>query len=104
MNITWSILQLDRNLPDNGVYTAHWSVSAVDGDYAASAYGTASFTPDPTSPNFVPYNQLTQDEVLTWVWSKGVDRFDTESSLVNQIDLKKNPVTATGLPWVNPQP
>lgn len=104
MNITWSILQLDRNLTDGGVYTAHWSVSAVDGDYSAYSYGTVGFTPDPSSPTFKPYNELTQDEVLNWVWSKDVDRFDTESSLVNQIDLKKNPVTATGLPWVNPQP
>ena len=96
---TWTISRLDRNLPDGGVYTAHWNVSSVDGDYAASAYSTVSFTPNPASPTFKPYNQLTEDEVLSWVWASGVDKFTTEAALANQIYLQQNPVTATGLPW-----
>lgn len=96
---TWSITQLDRIIPDGGVYIAHWTVTSVEGDYTASAYSTASFTPDPSSPNFVPYDELTQDEVLGWVWASGVDKFTTEASLADQIYLQQNPVTASGLPW-----
>lgn len=96
---TWTISQLDRSLPDGAVYTAHWRVTSVDGDYSASAYSTASFTPDPASPDFVPYDDLTEDEVLGWVWSSGVDRDAAEASLAENIYLQQNPVTATGVPW-----
>lgn len=98
MNVTWSITQLDRNLPDGGVYCAHWSVSAVDSEYSAYAYSTASFTPDPTAPGFKPYGQLTQDDVLAWVWNS-IDKAAAETSLAQQIALQKAPVTLSGLPW-----
>ena len=99
MTTTWTISQLDRSLPDGAVYTAHWRVTAVDGDYSASAYSTASFTPDPASPDFVPYANLTEAEVLGWVWSSGVDKDATEATLAAQIEAQKNPVSATGTPW-----
>ena len=96
---TWTISQLDRIIPDGAVYTAHWQVVSVEGDYSASAYGTVSFTPDPASPDFIPYDDLTEEEVLGWVWSSGVDKFTTEASLADQIYLQQNPVTASGVPW-----
>jgi len=52
---------------DNGVVTAHWRVSAEDGDYSASSYGTCGFTPDPTSDDFVPFEDLTEAMVIEWV-------------------------------------
>ncbi len=99
MIFAWSISQLDRIIPDGAVYTAHWTASAVDEGYSACIYNTASFTPDPTSPSFVPYDELTEADVLDWVWASGVDKDATEASLAEQIELKKNPVTATGVPW-----
>lgn len=98
MNTTWTISQLDRTLPEGGVVTAHWRVTSVDGEYSASAYGTAGFTPNPDAPNFVPYDELTEDDVLAWVWGS-IDKDAAETSLASQIDAQKNPVTATGLPW-----
>lgn len=94
--ITWNISQLDRQTSDGFVTTAHWQASAVDGDYTASVYSTCSWS-DGTPT--VPYDQLTQEMVLGWVWTNGVDKDATEASLIAQIDAKKNPVTATGVPW-----
>ena len=98
MTTTWCISQLDRNAANGGVTVAHWSVSAVDGDYAASAYGSAGFTPDASAPGFKPYLTLTQADVLAWIWGS-VDKAETEASLAQQIEAKKNPVTINGLPW-----
>jgi hypothetical protein len=39
------------------------------------------------------------DEVLAWCYASGVDKDATEAALVQQIELQKNPVTATGTPW-----
>ena len=93
---TWTITQLDRQTSNGFVTTAHWTASAVDGDYSASTYSTSSWADGtPTTP----YADLTQATVLDWIWANGVDKDAVEASLQAQIDAQKNPVTATGVPW-----
>lgn len=94
----WSIPTTEYTKADGGIFTAHWRVSAVDGEYSASAYGTAGFTPDPTDPAFIPYENLTEADVLGWVWGS-VDKDATEANLAAQIDAQKNPTSAAGVPW-----
>ena len=91
---TWKIVQLDRNTADGLVTTAHWTVSAQDGEYSASAYGSCGFDGELVTP----YEDLTMEQVLGWVW-QSIDKDATEESLAAQIELQKNPVTATGVPW-----
>lgn len=96
MITTWTITQLDRQTSNGFVTTAHWTASAVDGDYSASTYSTSSWADGtPTTP----YADLTQETVLGWIWANGVDKEAVEASLQAQIDAQKNPVTATGVPW-----
>ena len=96
MNITWSISNLDRRTSDGFVTTAHWTATAVDGEVSASIYATVSWSEG--SPT-VPYESLTQEAVLAWVWASGVDKAATEAALADKIAAEKNPVSATGLPW-----
>ena len=96
MATTWTISQLDRQTSDGFITTAHWTATAVDGDYTASVYSTCSFE---TATPSIPYASVTEQDVLNWIWANGVDKDATEASLASQIDLQKNPVTATGLPW-----
>ena len=95
---TWTIANLERNLGDGGVFVAHWRVSSTEGDYSASAYGTCSFSYDPTDPSFVPYDSLTEADVLGWVWGE-VDQAATEAALVADIEAQQHPTTADGVPW-----
>ena len=94
--ITWNISQLDRQTSDGFVTTAHWQANATDGDYSASTYSTCSWSEGTAT---IPYADLTQETVLGWIWANGVDKAATEAALNAQIELKKNPVTATGVPW-----
>ena len=94
----WSIGTLERKLDDGFVFTAHWRAVASDGDFSASSYGTAGFTPDPESEDFTAYDDLTEADVLAWVW-ESVDKDATEAALQARIDADKNPTTATGTPW-----
>lgn len=98
METTWTIAQCEHEVATGGITVAHWRCTAVDGDYTATAYGTAGFTPDATSPDFKPYDQVTEAEVLSWVWGS-VDKDATEANLAAQIEADKNPTQATGLPW-----
>ena len=95
---TWTIANLERNLADGGVTVAHWRVTEVDGDYSASSYGTVGFTPDASDPSFVAYDNLTESDVLGWVWAE-VDQAATEAALTADIEAQKNPTTADGMPW-----
>jgi len=99
MATVWTISTLERELSDGGVIVAHWRATDVDGDYSASSYGTCGFTYDASSPDFTPYDQLTQDQVLGWCWNDGVDKDATEASLADNINDQKNPTTADGVPW-----
>jgi hypothetical protein len=47
----------------------------------------------------VDYADLTEATVLGWIWANGVDKDAVEASLAAQIEAKKNPTTATGVPW-----
>ena len=95
----WTIAQCEHEVATGGITVAHWRVSAVDGDYTASAYGTCGFTPDPAAPDFVPYANVTEAEVLNWCWAGGVDKAETEANRASQINALKNPTTEPGLPW-----
>jgi hypothetical protein len=92
----WAIPQTDYIVADGFITTAHWTATATDGTYTASAYSTCSFAAATPS---IPYASVTEQEVLNWIWSNGVSKDATEASLAQQIELQKNPVTATGTPW-----
>jgi hypothetical protein len=92
----WSIVQMDRLTSDGFVVTVHYNVSATDGDYQASTYGTCGYTQE--SESFVPYDQLTEEMVVGWVQTT-LGKDTVEASLQSQIDALKNPVQESGLPW-----
>ena len=94
--ITWNISQLDRQTSDGFVTTAHWQANATDGDYSASVISTCSWSEGTAT---IPYADLTKETVLGWIWANGVDKDAVEASLAAQIELQKNPIKATGVPW-----
>ena len=101
--ITWNISQLDcvPQTPEGADYvvTAHWQCNGVDGNYSASVYSTAGFAVE-QGPSFTPYADLTQDQVLGWVWASGVDKDATEAAVEQQIQNQINPpIVSPPLPW-----
>ncbi len=103
----WTIATLEYDLQpaemDGAVIVAHWRCNAeqTEGEttYTASSYGTCGFSPDVSDPDYVPYADLTESQVLDWCWAGGVDKDATETSLQANIDGQVNPVTANGVPW-----
>ena len=93
--VTWAVTNTDRLTANNFITTVHWSASTVDGDFSASIYNTASFEGSPV----VSYDSLTEADVLAWVW-QSVDKATVEAAVLAQIEAQKNPVKASGLPWV----
>ena len=96
---TWTISTLEHNTADGGVIVAHWQCTEVDGDYSARSYSTASFTYDASSPDYVPYADLTEEMVLGWCFAGDVDKDAVEASLTANIEEQKAPTTQDGVPW-----
>lgn len=95
---TWALPTLERHTADGFVYTAHWRCTATDGEFSASSYGTAGFSQDPEAESFTPYEDLTEEMVLGWLWAS-IDKDATEAALKAKIEADKNPTSATGVPW-----
>jgi hypothetical protein len=104
--ITWNISVLNC-IPQTAegadyVICCHWQCNGVDGQYNGSVYSTTSFAVV-QGENFTPYNQLTQDQVLGWIWANGVDKAATEAAVEGQIQNQINPpIVSPPLPWVTP--
>ena len=97
--MTWKINTLEyTNDNDKGVVTAHWDCTLLEGEYSARRYGSCSFSPDPSSDEYVPFESLTEELVIGWVQST-LDVEEIEQSLTAQIEEQKNPKTLKGLAW-----
>ena len=92
--IKWSIVNMERDTATGFVRVGHWVCNGVDGDFSGSVYASCSFDGELT----VPYESLTEATVLSWVW-QSVDKEATEAAVAAQIEAKKNPVSAAGVPW-----
>ena len=96
ISYNWTVSETNYEVSNGFVFCAHWQATATDGDYSASVISTCSWS-DGTAT--IAYASLTKETVLGWIWANGVDKAAVEASLEAQIELKKNPVTAVGVPW-----
>ena len=107
MAATWKINTLERQLVDGErtdvVTVIHWDVTdseTVEGvTYSGRCYGTVSLAEPGES--FTPYADITEEQAISWCKAAiGDDQVTAyETSVANQIELEKNPVTGTGVPW-----
>jgi hypothetical protein len=85
------------------VITADWRCNGSQDQYSGTCYGSASFAP-PTD-SFTPYEDLTEQQVLGWCYTNGVDKTAIEANVTAQIENQINPpVIAPPLPWLPPVP
>ena len=114
INNTWSINDMQRTDSDGNVFLVYWSeVSASDGtpSYSASEGGKLRLEGDPTSPDFIPYADLTENDVLGWVYDSLIEgdetaaeakarvEADRDAKVQKQIDAAAT--TESGVPWAS---
>jgi hypothetical protein len=83
------------------VITADWRCNGTQDQYSGTCYGSCSFAPP--SGDFTPYEDLTQEQVLNWCFSNGVNQSAIEANVTLQIENKINPpVVCLPNPWLPP--
>ena len=98
----WSIVQLQRHTSDGLVITAHWQAVKESDGKRARVYGSIGLPmKDPSDPSFIPFDELTEEVVLSWVHAAlGDEQVKTyEASLDAQLDALINPPILKGMPW-----
>ena len=90
--------------PINGfqevVLKAGWRCDAKEGDAMVSSYGSISFPQPSVDGQFTAYDLLSEDDVLGWTWTNGIDKTEVEKTLTNELnDVLDPPVITPTLPW-----
>lgn len=109
--MTWTV-QWMQCKPTEGSYTdvvvtVGWICQGQElvnnASFNANQYGSTS-VPAPEG-SFTPYADLTQDQVLGWIWADGVNKAEVEAAVQEQIDRLINPpVVDLPLPWPTSTP
>lgn len=103
---TWGVNNMERVLTDGFVLIAYWTCTAMQDGKSYQVYGSQPFPYDPSQPDFVPYDQLTEPLVVGWVQAAmGPEKVaEQEATAVAQLQQVLNPTTAVGAPWIPPFP
>lgn len=111
---TWSVNDMTHKDADGNVILIYWScVAASDGDpsYSATEAGKLRTEGDPSSPDYIPYADLTEADVLGWVYESLVEgdetpeeaklrvEADRTAKVQGQIDRANS--ESGGLPWAS---
>jgi len=97
---------------DGGVFLVYWSMIAQsDGDpsYSAQDGGKLRCDPDPSASDYIAYADLTEADVLGWVYSSLIEGDETAAEAKARVEADRTAkvqkqidaaaTTATGVPW-----
>lgn len=96
--ITWNIVELERETADGFVFAAHFIVDAKDSVYSSRYANVAGFERPET---LVPFSELTEEMVVGWVKEVVGEEAvaEIEAALQTQLDEQASPTKAIGKPW-----
>ena len=99
--LTWGISQAKRTETTKVVVVVEWFCEAKDGRFHEIHYGIVELDDkDPAAPDFIPFDQITQQQMLDWVFAK-IDKTSVEEKISKVIESQKSPVLVSDLPWQN---
>jgi hypothetical protein len=98
---TWQIKNLHSETADGYVKQVSYRVNGVDGTYKFRISGEVAL---PKPDTLVPYADLTESTVLTWIKAKlDADKAGTvaalETEVENGVNEQKTPTINIGKPW-----
>jgi len=94
---------------DGGVSLVYWSLTATDGTYSAQEGGKLRCTADPSASDYIAYADLTEADVLGWVYSSLIvddetaaeakARIEAERTAKVQGQIDRAAANSSGVPW-----
>ena len=109
ISTTWSVSNMTRNEADGGIVTVYWSCVASDGTYSATEGGKLRCEPDADADGFVAYAELSEADVLGWVYTSLIEEEETADEAKARIEANRTgkvqgqidraSAQAEGMPW-----
>lgn len=105
---TWKITGLKtKNIAEdkqNAVVQTYWQKIGTDENGNEGTFsGATPFTVDPSDESgpFIPFEQLTEEDVIAWIQTVVVGQYEehVNGQIQKQINEKINPVIEADLPW-----
>lgn len=105
---TWKITGLKtKNVSDDkpsAVVQTYWQKIGTDDDGNEGTFsGATPFTVDPLDDSgpFIPFSELTEDDVLDWIKTIVVGSYEehVNGQIAKQIEDKISPIVESDLPW-----
>jgi hypothetical protein len=96
--IKYSILNLERHASYGGVFLVLCKIVAQKENNVFSTNLEINFEPNPNDENFIAYENLTEEIVLSWVKNK-LNTEAIETQLVKNLELQSQLKTFNGIPW-----
>lgn len=104
---TWKVTGIkkgDVSTLSDVILNVRWEKKGVDEDGNEGKFSGATPFSAPHSAAFVPYNELTEEMVLTWVKAVVVGSYEehVHAQIQKQINLAKRPIVDVSdaeLPW-----
>lgn len=86
------------------VYIANWTCrgeETVEGNTFTAEQTRYTNLRVEITGSFTPFEQLTEEQVLNWIWNSGSSKDVVELAVQKEIDIKKNPPVALNrpVPW-----
>lgn len=104
INYTWKITSLkvkNQNELENVVVQTYWEKMGTDENGNQGKFTGATPFSLTTSNNFTPFSELTEEIVLGWIKDIVIGEYEqhVNHQILKAIDLARNPVVETSLPW-----
>ena len=109
---TWSVLNMTHKDSDGGVFLVKWSCTASEDrfkGYKSYYDGKLNCTPDPSASDYIAYADLTEADVLGWVYNSLIEGDETAAEAKARVEANRTAkvqqqidaaaTTATGVPW-----
>ena len=93
------ITNMDYNTSNGGVVSVHWIASDEQDGFSAVLSDIDNFQPDAEASGFIPYEALTESDVVQWLLDKEGWEEKISTSLSLAIARQKYPPVLSGLPW-----
>jgi hypothetical protein len=100
MTYTWEITSLKKNA-DDGVVQTYWKKIGTDENNNVGLFsGATPFTPNPEAEDYIPFNELTEADVLGWIQAEVVDEYEEHVNEQIQKQIDEQSIVEADLPWV----
>ena len=100
--MNWKIINMKRTIADDLVIEVTFEITANGQGLVGTKIDAVTLVGDASSPDFIPYNDLTELIVIGWV-KDSVDvevlEGEAQANLDKKIARQSAITTKTGLPW-----